>query len=273
MKFSFHRFILLLKLQLEVNRRFYLLGAAAVAGLLLVYMIFRAANGDLGFEFDAQEESYDFTLLFSCVTFGTLAFRQFSGRSRRIQALMMPVSALERLAVAFLLVFILFPAGFTLLYLLCNALANQVDIQVFGHPNELYLLNGETGINALTILFLLLPVTLLCAVWFRKLTFVKTLVMLCVPVLVFSFFNSMLGKMVISSVQPAPYEGTRFAYWAATPFMYLSVAGDMPGGQSGFRVYNLALPPGQQWIFTLFLCLIPVVFVYLAYLKLREQEL
>lgn len=273
MKFSFHRFILLLKEQFAVNRRFYLLGSAAAAGLLLVYMVFRAANGDFGFEFDAQEESYDFTLLFSCVTFGTLVFRQFSSRRSRIQALMLPVSALERLAVASLLVFILFPLAITIIYMLCNALANQVDIHVLGHPNELYFFNGEVEIQAVTILFLLLPVTFLCAIWFRKLTFVKTLVMLCLPVLVFSFLNSMLGKLVISSTQPATHEGTRFIYWAATPFRYLTITNGTEGPQGGFRTYNLVLPPGQQWIFTLFLCLIPVVFIYLAYLKLREQEL
>ena len=128
-------------------------------------------------------------------------------------------------------------------------------------------------IQAVTILFLLLPVTFFCAVWFRKLTFVKTLVMICVPVLMFSFFNSMLGKMLISSTQPATHEGTRFIYWAATPFRYLTITSGAPGEQGGSRTYNLVLPPGQQWIFTLFLCLIPVVFIYLAYLKLREQEL
>ncbi|RPD39190.1 hypothetical protein [Chitinophaga barathri] len=273
MNFSFHRFILLLKMQFAVNRRFYLLGIAALAGLLLVYMFFRAANGDFGFEFDAQEENYAFTMCFLTVVFGTMIFRQLGSKPQRIQALMLPVSALERMSVAFLMVFILFPIVYTLVYFLCSGLVNLVDVHVLSHPNEWYLLNGEMEIKALTILMLTLPVVLFCAVWFRRLTFVKTMVMLCVPLLVFSFFNSVLSKMVVNNAAPSAPKGVEYSYWASTPFSYLAVVVKTPNVESDPQSFNVLLPAGQQWVFTLFLCLIPFLFLYLAYLKLREQEL
>src|SRR5690349_4633113 len=138
MNFSFHRFILLLKMQLAVNRRLYLLGILAIAGLLLVYMFFRAANGDFGFEFDAQEENYELTLVFLSVVFGTMIFRNLGSKNRRVQTLMMPVSALERMSVASLMVLVVFPLVYTLIYFSCNALVNLVDARLLRHPNELY---------------------------------------------------------------------------------------------------------------------------------------
>lgn len=273
MNFSFHRFILLLKMQFAVNRRFYLLGTAAIAGLLLVYMLFRAANGSFGFEFDAQEENYELSTCFLSVVFGTMIFRQFGAKARRVQALMLPVSALERFAVAFLMVFLVFPAAYSVIYFLCNAVANQADVHVFGHPNELYLFNGDAESVMLKLLYLMLPVVLLCAIWFRRLTFVKTVVMLCLPILVFSFFNSMLGKMIVKGAQPVNAGGIKYTFWSALPFDYLTVAGSQPGQPGTQQVYNVLLPAGQQWAFTLFAVAIPFLFLYLAYLKLREQEL
>src|SRR5688500_4196557 len=131
MKFSFHRFILLLKLQFAVNRRFYLLGIAAIAGLLLVYMIFRAANGELGFEFEAQEETYGLSIIGLSFVFGTLVFRQLGSKAGRIHALMLPVSALERLCVAFLMVFIIFPIVYSIIFFVCLVPVNQVDIHLW----------------------------------------------------------------------------------------------------------------------------------------------
>ncbi|MBO9154550.1 hypothetical protein ACFOTA_20220 [Chitinophaga sp. GCM10012297] len=271
MHFSFHRFILLLRMQFAVNRRMYLLGAAAIAGLLLVYMLFRAANATFGFEFDIQEENFELSLCFLSLVFGTMIFRQFGAKTRRVQALMLPVSALERFAVAFLMVFIVFPATYSGIYVLCCAVTNLADAHLFGHPNQLYVFNGDSEVMTLKILYLILPVVLLSAIWFRKLTFVKTVVMLCLPVLVFSFFNSALGKLVVNSGSPANSGGAKYVFWNAMPFESFAVA---TTGRPGMEtVYNVFLPAGQQWIFTLFAALIPLLFLYLAYLKLREQEL
>ena len=273
MHFSFPRFLLLLKMQFAVNRRLYLLGSAAIAGLLLVYMIFRAANADFGFEYFMQAENYALSLCLMSVVFGTMIFRQYDGKPGRTQALMLPASALEKLAVALLMVFAVFPAAYSLIYFLCNLLTNQLDVHMFGHPNELYLLNGGEEIMGVFLLAMTLPIVIFCAIWFRRLTFVKTIVMLCLPVLVFSFFNELLGKMAVRGVHPAHPEGGNLIYWASRPFKNLLVTVNRPTERIGQLVYDVSLPSAQQWVFTLFAFSIPLLFLYLAYLKLREQEL
>jgi hypothetical protein len=205
--------------------------------------------------------------------FGTMIFRQYDGKPGRTQALMLPASALEKLAVALLMVFAVFPAVYSLIYFLCNLIANQLDVHMFNHPNELYLFNGGAEIVGAFLLAMMLPIVMFCAIWFRRLTFVKTIVMLCLPVLVFSFFNELLGKMAVRGVHPAHPEGGNLIYWASRPFKNLLVTVNRPTERIGQLVYDVSLPSAQQWVFTLFAFSIPLLFLYLAYLKLREQEL
>lgn len=286
MQFSFVRFSYLFKLQLAANRKLYLLGIAAITGMMLCYMFLAVFTFENGFKFETQIDFISIALILSGSFFTSLIFKQYGDKNKRIQSILLPVSNTERLGVAVLFTFFLFPLVFILLYFICLSIANAVDVHVLGNMNDMYMLDGIEGGYMFMIFFLVQSVSLLGAIWFRRFTFVKTAVLACVAIIFFSSANELVNKMILDKP-----EERAAAYYALTnkdprfPSVHFELVGSPPFqslrfyGKTNYGYYVdrtsywVSLPVNQTIGFTIFLGLIPFFFFYVVSVKLREQQL
>lgn len=283
MQFSFSRFINLFKLQLAANRRLYLLGAAALAGMLLAFMLFFLIT-DRELNYGTQQAVYLIGLVLSSAVFTTTVFKQYAERTQRAQALMLPVSALEKMLLALLLTLVVYPLVYTIICLSCLKVMNYVDIHWLGNPNALYTLNDHYTPGYLVIYFYLQSFVLLGAIWFRKQTFVKSAVMICLVIIGMHALSSFLGRKTIGRAQPANLEAVgeklgaanivNFRYDGGTPYINtLLSASAKVNGKWDTGYYMVELPQPGFAIMAAVLILVPFFLWFITLLKLREQQL
>jgi hypothetical protein len=284
MQFSFARFSYLFKLQFAENRKLYLLSMAAMAGIMLCFMFVSVFTSDGGLTFSGQIDFVTAALILSGAFFTSLIFKQYGDKNKRIQSILLPVSNAERLAVAVLFTLFLFPLVFLLLYFICIAIANAIDVHVLGHMNDVYMLGGIESQYLFMTFFLVQSVALLGAIWFRHFTFVKTVVLICLATFFISGVNEVINKVVVkdASARVAGYHiktnkppfPVRYEIVNAAPYRSMRF---FAKNQYGYSIaessYWLSLPDRQTVFFLIFLALVPLFFFYVTHAKLREQQL
>jgi TRAP-type mannitol/chloroaromatic compound transport system permease small subunit len=284
MQFSFARFSYLFKLQLAENRKLYLLGMAAIAGIMLCFMFVSVFTNKSGFTYERQIDFITVALLLTGVFFASLIFKQYGDKDKRIQSILLPVSNAERLAVAVLFIFFLFPLVFLLVYFICIAIVNAIDVHVLGNLNDIYMLRGIEGRYLLMTFCLVQSVALLGAVWFRRFTFVKTVVLVCLSAIFISGVNEVINKVVVKDAGPrvAAYNAAlnkppfpvRYEIIGSSPYRSMRFSAK---NEYGYFVdgssYWLSLPDTQMMLFLIFLGLVPLFFSYVTLVKIREQQL
>lgn len=287
MQFSFSRFSYLCRLQFAANRKLYLLGIAAIAGMMLCYMFYAAFTFDNGLDVNAQLDFGAVALILSSAFFGSLIFKQYGDKSKRIQSILLPVSNTERMAVAVLFTFILYPLVFGVLYFSCLGIVHIVDVRIIGNSNIIYLPSGYEGQTTFMLFFFVQSLALLGAIWFRRFTFVKTVVMVCLAGILISFINDMINDVVLKGAEEraAAYSASQkkivyppdyihFEIMNSAPYQSLRLDGK---SKEGYFISNesywVSLPDHQMLLFMILLAFIPLFFFYLTAVKLREQQL
>jgi len=287
MQFSFSRFSYLCKLQFAANRKLYLLGIAAIAGMMLCYMFYATFTFDNGLDVHAQLDFASIALLLSSAFFGSLIFKQYGDKSKRIQSILLPVSNTERMAVAVLYTFILYPLVFALLYFGSLLLVHTVDVQLLGKRNIIYLPDGYEGRMTLMLFCFVQSLALLGAIWFRRFTFVKTVVMVCLAGILISLTNDIINSIVLKDAEAraATYSASQrkvvyppdflhFEMVNSAPYQNLKFYGRNPDGYIiSNEEYWVVLPESQMLLFMVLLAFVPLFFFYLTAVKLREQQL
>lgn len=285
MQFSLNRFLYLFKLQMAENRKPYLLGIAAIAGLLFCYMLFAVFTFDEGLSFSAQIDFLVVAIVLTGGFFGSLIFKQYADKDKRIQAILLPVSNIEKMAIAILFTFLLYPLVFVLIYIICVVPANALDVHVMGRSNDIYHMDGYEGKIGGMVFFFSQSLVLLGAISFRKFSFVKTVVMVCIVFIAISVVNDMINKAVLSDATTtiAKYDSRNkltpdlidhYRMTNAAPFQSLRFFGvnEYSYQIEGTELW-VGLPLSQMIPFMLLLSLIPLFFFYVTGVKLREQQL
>lgn len=277
MNFSFRRFCHLLKLQLVVNRKLYILGALAIAGILLAFLLFLSYME--GLSYNSQEFAFVIGLILGSTVFTSTIFKQFARKESRTAAVMMPVSVLERLAVAVVLVIIVFPLLYTLISLPCFRIANWVDAEWNGHVNPLFTPGHFNDLIGFIVNFFIQSCMLVGAIWFRKHAFVKTVALLAALVFGFMVLSNGFTKMVFKNVTAEEWarRGASFNYYNYTPYYKVDLTAYytmQDGGtyiESSPNHYVMAPNAVQQSIWIL-LVLTPFFLWFVTGLKIREQQ-
>lgn len=277
MNFSFRRFCHLLKLQLVVNRKLYTLGTLAIAGILLAFLLFLSYME--GLSYNSQEFAFVIGLILGSTVFTSTIFKQFARKESRTAAVMMPVSVLERLAVAVVLVIIVFPLLYTLISLPCFRIANWVDAEWNGHVNPLFTPGHFNDLIGFIVNFFIQSCMLVGAIWFRKHAFVKTVALLAALIFGFMVLNNGLTKMAFKNVTPERWAENRiyFTYYSSSPYyrVNLSASTIMQDGVTYFEgspnYYVSLSKPFQLSVWGL-LALTPFFLWLVTGLKIREQQ-
>lgn len=283
MQFSFTRFNYLFRLQLATHLRFYLLGMAALAGILLAIMLFIAVNDNEGLGYGTQTLIFLIGLVLSSAVYTASIFKPFSQKASRIQAIMLPVSAMERLAVALLFTLVIFPMVYGIICLSCLWLINLVDLYALGHLNYLFALNDGKFLLYILPFYFLQAMVIPGAIWFRRYTFVKIAVVVCLVILGFQGLNDVVTRKIMSGVQPAEMEQVskklgqdvkEFRFEGASPFFNMRLAGYVErSGRWEQEYYEVKLPGPLYGAMLTALVLFPLFLWFITLLRLREQQL
>jgi hypothetical protein len=209
--FSFDRFTLLVKKHWADNKKRYTLSVLAFAGLLIAWFSLSIIVGD---EFgamhkDLQQGTFFFLLFIIGSLYASQYFGEFGSKPKASNFLLVPASTFEKflcsLLYTMLLFFVVFTAVFYLVDILMATIANSVAANngpgtKVGVANIFTVVfvkvSGNRIINFSVFYVLLQSVFLLGSAYFRKYSFIKTIIscfvawLLCM--LVFYILNELL---------------------------------------------------------------------------------
>lgn len=206
--FSVKRFTFLVGKHWADNKKRYSLSVLAFIGLLIAWFVFVLLIDDgEPLEHEIQQITY-FLSLFAVGTFyASQYFRDLGSRSKGINFLLVPASAFEKLLCALLYSVVLFFVVFTTVFYLVDVLMVTIsntfvktDTRVANVFNVVFLrFNGDSIVRLLFVFFSIQSVFLLGSVYFRKYSFIKTIIsgfvgFFILACLVFFLFDFLLPK-------------------------------------------------------------------------------
>ncbi|CAG5004073.1 hypothetical protein DYBT9275_03293 [Dyadobacter sp. CECT 9275] len=257
--FSFHRFVLLIRLDISEKGKNYLLMGSLLTSLLIL----------LTFPILLSKEHSEILYLlhplalFMLVIFGgslytNTAFNQYSSPETGISALMIPASRLEKYLTA-LLTNLLFTIPFLLLFLKLhyftiglankNIPADMLGYQPIPYPLLQYFISIHIIVQAAVFLG---------SIYFRKLSYIKTAGILLAAVTVIFFSNWVFAYSVTNhptNIVTFPFSAWRIWY-----------------AHSG-RSYYVDLPKNIQYAVYSFPVLFLLACWYIAFVRLQEKEI
>lgn len=202
MELSFKRLGLLIKKQFIENRKFYLFGALAMMGVMGFIFIFSVYVGSLNMG------KQGIFLGIGMVTFGCLftltLFSKLDKKEQRIQMLMLPSTALEKLLGGIIYGAVLFPVVYLITVYPVLRFANYVDNNFVGNTNEPYAFDVE-GMQAIFvfIFYIMQTLVLMFSVFIRQYK-----VPVAAGVLSFLFFGTIyLNPKITNQFLPRHFSG------------------------------------------------------------------
>ncbi len=275
MQFSFKRTAYLFVTQWVEHKKLYLLGAAALAGIMAVVLIvnLNSQNFD-GLKENTQESTFEVGLLFAGAVFTSTILSSFSEKTKTRQALMLPASALEKTIVAVVYSLVVFPLVYVMVVYPLVLAAHYIDINMQGHINLLY----TDFVHQAPDYFVLQSMVLACSVIFNRFTFIKVAALICVTYICVIYMASPIANMVIGDAQPKviPKSAFEITMPQNTVRPIFSPETTEPFTSTQFvtnnAFYTVKLPDGQQrWFGLLFVMLVPF-FVVVTWQKLKEKH-
>lgn len=202
MELSFKHLGLLIKKQFIENRKFYVIGALATMGIMGFVFAFTVYVGD--FRLDKQGAFLGIGMVsFGCLFTLTL-FSKLDKKEERIQMLMLPSTALEKLLCAIIYGAVLFPIVYLITVYPVLRLVNYVDNNFVGNAHEPYVFNVE-GMHAifLFIFYIMQTLVLMFSVFIRKYK-----IPIAAGVLSFLFFGTIyFNPKIIDQFLPRHFSG------------------------------------------------------------------
>lgn len=254
--FSFTRFFRLFAKHTREQWRTYLMSAAVLIGILIILFSLFAYSNNGAVPVKFQIVYFFIFLIFSGTIFTSMIFSELGDKKKAIPALTLPVSHFERFLVAWIYSFVIFQVVF----IACFFAVNSITVQIGNHNplihNEVMQLDFKIDvIFFLYVAFIALhAVTLLGAIYFEKLHFVKTAFILFIFLALLSLVNYiMIHGMFNSGVHPT------------APFKNLNLDGN--------NAYSQIHPnPTADTIFIVMIYVLTLLLWITAYFKLKEKQ-
>lgn len=205
--FSLGRFTQLFVNHTVANYRMYLMSLGVLMGVIFLVMVYAASGNDFLISVNAQQAYFSIFLFLGVSIFTTGIFSILGDKRKAIAYLLLPASNLEKLLVAwlysFLIFHILYIAGFYFVDFIILSMskkgANETTMMTLGGP----------GFSYQTMLFAFAWVhsmSFFGAVFFKRLHFIKTALIVFVCALIFTSLNKVLVNLLIgadvTSIEP-----------------------------------------------------------------------
>lgn len=221
--FDFNRFVLLVSKHWSENRRKYLLGMGAIAGLLFFwYSFLLLVEQNSSIAVDIQAATYFVGLAFGGCLYGSVLFNELSSGPKAMNYLSFPASHLEKLLCGLLYGVVFFFLTYTVIFYLVdfamvtvgNSIAadqgnpgpvvNAAKVVNVFESKEKGLVASDEPPNPLRIFLLsyiaIQSAYILGSIYFAKFSFIKTTIALACLALIITFF---LAK-VLEPIMPDP---------------------------------------------------------------------
>jgi hypothetical protein len=178
MNLSIHRIWYLFKIQWVENRKLYTLGLLAM--VCIIALLFFGG----GESANSQSEYFFIGLILSSSMFSSSILSRFSEKNKALSALMLPASAAEKTIVAIIYSTVIFPVVYFILIYPVMMAAHYYHIEIKGDLAPMWSMGNAQGEGITIVLyFIMQPFVLFCSAMFRRFTFVKTAVLLCMLIL------------------------------------------------------------------------------------------
>ncbi|WP_210465253.1 hypothetical protein [Rufibacter roseolus] len=254
-QFSFTRFRWLFRKHTAENYKFYLLCAAVLVGIMVLFTGFLIMMETQPFTTDKQAIVFIFLLLAAGAIFTSTIFAHLGDKRKAIASLTLPASHLEKYLVAWIYSYVIFQ----LVYLACFYLVTFILVPLDdwqGQEFEIMGLftNDEGQVTGLVLFFFLHSVTFLGSVFFEKWQFIKTAFMF----ITVSLMVTLLNKSILQSILGHSFDD-------AFPFSNLNFS------EEG-EYFQIQFPQGQEYVMALALLGTALILWVSAYFRLKEKE-
>lgn len=209
--FNIRRFFGLLNKQTKDNYKTYLMSVAVLIGLLAITMGIGVAVNRGELSEGTQEGFYATFVILAGTIFTSMIFADLGDKKKAIPALTLPVSHLEKFIVGWLYSFVIFLIVFTLSFCV-------IDLVIINIANSYLSVNNtfmspdfyNDHLNMLLVGFTFLhAVTLLGAIFFEKLHFIKSIFCLFVFILLIWLLDQPIANVVFGQgdLRAIPFVG------------------------------------------------------------------
>jgi hypothetical protein len=275
--FDFNRFKLLVSKHWSENRKKYLLGLAAMAGMLFFWFCFvLIIDSGNGLQWDMQLQTFFFGLAILGCFFGSMLFNELSSGPKAMNYLSFPASHFEKLACGVLYGVVFFFIAYTVIFYIVDFAMVNFANSIAGEPGNLneamampsQVVNifskypgkgndGQSPFQTFIYAYLVLQSAyILGSVYFAKFSFIKTTIALACVALVMTLF---IGKVLYPML---PQGG------------YLSGLTSLRVNDGNFENSKLVSLPewiGDMLLFLLKFAFAPILWI-VTYFRFKEKE-
>ncbi len=253
-QFSITRFGRLFAKHTAEHYRAYLMSFLVVLGSLFIFFAFRNVMTQRPMEIRDQVMTFGFTFILTGSLFTSSVFSDLGQPRTAIASLTLPASALEKFMVKWIYTYAIFQLIFVGSFYLALQPTQKMTAAA-AHPGEIMNLFREPELVNIFLAYTVLhSFTMLCALLFKKLHFVKT----GFVILIFFVVFTMVNKLIMQGM-------TGRQVFSAVPFLNL-----------GFEEHNeyhlLSIPEESAYIFYMFAVVAAVIIWSAAYFRLKEKQ-
>lgn len=199
--FNLNRFAMLFKKHTMENYRMYLMSAAVLAGILLLFMGFVAYNNEGFLPQYVQTSFFIPFLLIAGGIFTSMIFSDLGDKKKAIPTLTLPTSHFEKYLVSWIYSFVIFQIVFVALFYLTAFLVIQFGHDLPGRENHLinvFSIDQKTY-YAFIIYTLLHGIAFLGAIYFERMQFIKTAFAFFIAAFLLALLNKPIMNMMIDA--------------------------------------------------------------------------
>ncbi|QNK61352.1 hypothetical protein H7F33_12325 [Pedobacter sp. PAMC26386] len=256
--FSFQRFFKLFSKHTREHYHTYLIAVAVLIGILTLMLGTTAYFGNGRLSINVQGAYFSVFLLLSGTIFTSMVFADLGDKKRSIPALTLPVSHFERFLVGWIYSYLIFQV----IFVMCFFMIDLIVIKI-GDINPLVkndLLNFGEDRNKFLIAFLIFGLmhgaTLLGAIFFEKLHFIKTAFAVFITLICFQVVNiPIVNYFFLASARMQPL------------FAGVVLRGEIKGQSIYIK------PMEQSYIIVIYMVIaVTIVLWAAAFFKLKEKQ-
>jgi len=195
---NFNRLILVLKRQLFINMKTWLIGLSAGAGLILLVALLNLISGPEFYTNNAIE-SFGFTVFFiGGLIITSTIFNELHYPDKSLHYLTLPASALEKLISALVISILAYVVVGVFALLLVNVIVWILSLIIFGVGITVFNPFSSEIINYVIFYYIFMhSFFFLGAVYFRKNNFIKTALALFLIIITLVIFTSIFSYFII----------------------------------------------------------------------------
>lgn len=253
--FNMQRFIWLFNKHTKEHYKMYVMSLAVLAGVMTITMGYTGYMG--GLKNEVQQAFFAIFLIFSGCIFSSMIFSDLGHQKKALSLLILPVSGFERFLVSWIYSFVIFQVVFiACFYVVDTAVIKIVNSYAASPKTVIDLSVNENGFHTIFLYFWFLHgASLLGSIYFKKLHFIKTALVVFGFVFILILMNQAFVRLIIDKNATAKI-----------PFTAIRI-------QEGGSIHYVDSPAYLPVILTFMLSLSILCLWTAAYFKLKEKQL